>query len=178
MHSAGTHKYTHMRCAYIHAHKGFELAHPCCYIVQTHACTRIHSRTHLCITHMRMCTRTYIYTQHAHAHKVCTHTSITRTSAPEQHETAPPAASAAAVAAAGCMLACRNSCCCCCCCCCCMLLREIGLPLIITLASTPSRATQRNTSRGGSSCLFLPPILFLPGPPLQHHRFFSGQPGM
>jgi len=47
-----------------------------------------------------MCTRTYIYTQHAHAHKVCTHTPITRTSAPEQHETAPPAASAAAVGAA------------------------------------------------------------------------------
>jgi hypothetical protein len=58
----------------------------------------------------------------------------------------------AAAAAAGGMLARCNSCCCC------MLLREIGLPLIITLASTPSRATQRNTSRGGSSFLFLPPF--------------------
>jgi len=52
---------------------------------------------------------------------------------------------------AGGMLACCNSC---------MLLREIGLPLIITLTSTPSRATQRNTSRGGSS--FLPPPFSLP----------------
>ena len=58
----------------------------------------------------------------------------------------------AAAAAAGGKLGCCNSCCCC------MLLREpSGLPLIITLTSTPSRATQRNTSRGGSSFLFLPP---------------------
>ena len=150
-----------MRCAYIHAHTEFELAHPCYCIVSKHMDAR--ASTH---------TRTYIYTQHAHAHNVCTHTPITRTSAPEQHETAPPAASAAAVAVAGCMLACCNSCCCC------MLLREpSGLPLIITLTSTPSRATQRNTSRGGFSFLFLP-FLSLPGPPLQHHRFFSGQPGM
>jgi len=147
-----------MRCAYIHAHTGFELAHPCYCIVSKHMDAR--ASTH---------TRTYIYMQHAHAHNVCTHTPITRTSAPEQHETAPRAASAAAVAAAGCMLAC--------CCCCCMLLREIGLPLIITLASTPSRATQRNTSRGGSSFQFLP-FLFLPEPALQHYRIFSGQPGM
>ena len=153
-----------MRCAYIHAHTEFELAHPCYCIVSKHMDAR--ASTH---------TRTYIYTQHAHAHNVCTvctHTPIMRTSAPEQHETAPRAASAAAVAAADCMLACCNSCCCC------MLLREIGLPLIITLTSTPSRATQRNTSRGDSSFLFLPPSLFLPGPPLQHHRIFSGQPGM
>ena len=88
-----------MRCAYIHAHTGFELAHPCYCIVSKHMDAR--ASTH---------TRTYIYTQHAHAHNVCTHTPITRTSAPEQHETAPRAASAAAVAAAGCMLAC---CCCC-----------------------------------------------------------------
>jgi len=69
------------------------------YCEQTHGCTRIHSHTHL----------------HIHAACACTqrmHTPITRTSAPEQHETAPRAASAAAVAAAGCMLAC---CCCCCC---------------------------------------------------------------
>ena len=135
-----------------------EYAHPCYCIVSKHMDAR--ASTH---------TRTYIYTQHAHAHNVCMHTPITRTSAPEQHETAPCAASAAAVAAAGGMLTCRNSCCCC------MLLREIGLPLIITLTS---RATQRNTFRGVPSCLFLPPILFLPGPPLQHHRIFSGQPGI
>ena len=123
------------------------------YCEQTHGCTSIHSHTHLHIHAACAC-------------NVCTHTPITRTSAPERHETAPRAASAAAVAAADCMLACCNSCCCC------MLLREIGLPLIITLASTPSRATQRNTSRGDSSFLFLPPFLFLPGPPLQHHRNF------
>jgi len=80
-------------------HTGFELAHPCYCIVSKHMDAR--ASTH---------TRIYIYTQHAHAHNVCTHTPTTRTSAPEQHETAPCAASAAAVAAAGCMLAC---CCCC-----------------------------------------------------------------
>jgi len=61
-----------MRCAYIHAHKGFELAHPCYCIVSKHMDAR--ASTH---------TRTYIYTQHAHAHNVCTHTPVTRTSAPE-----------------------------------------------------------------------------------------------
>ena len=80
----------------------------------------------------------------------------------------------AAAAAAGGMLARCNSCCCC------MLLREIGLPLIITLASTQSNP-EEHFQRGFllfSSCPghLYSIIEFSPGSPECNIFFITGVP--